>query len=170
MISIFLRFNSTGVNHRTLFAVLPIKTKTIIMKKILLILFLAFLASGTKAQNCAFTYAQQGALTAVQFTPTTIFPLNMFTYAWDFGDGGTSTQPSPSHTYNGFGPYTVCCVVSDTSGTAVCNFCTTVYLNSSTCSFTYTSSPAQNFVVTFQASQSQASSYFWDYGDGHDSL
>lgn len=166
MISIFLRFNSTGVNQKTLFAVLPIKTKTIIMKKILLILFLAFLASGTKAQNCAFTYAQQGALTAVQFTPTTIFPLNMFTYAWDFGDGGTSTQTSPSHTYNGFGPYTVCCVVSDTSGTAVCNFCTTVYLNSSTCSFTYTSSPAQNFVVTFQASQSQASSYFWDYGDG----
>ncbi len=28
-------------------------------------------------------------------------------YAWDFGDGGTSTEASPSHTYNHSGNYTV---------------------------------------------------------------
>ncbi|MBL4657465.1 MAG: M4 family metallopeptidase, partial [Flavobacteriales bacterium] len=29
------------------------------------------------------------------------------TFSWDFGDGGTDTIPSPSHTYNNYGSYTV---------------------------------------------------------------
>lgn len=35
---------------------------------------------------------------------------------WDFGDGGTSTASSPSHTYLTDGTYTVCLIASSTVG------------------------------------------------------
>jgi glucose/arabinose dehydrogenase/PKD repeat protein len=38
------------------------------------------------------------------------------TYAWNFGDGGTSTAANPSHTFTGNGQYTVTLTVKDPSG------------------------------------------------------
>ncbi|MEU7859348.1 ThuA domain-containing protein [Nonomuraea sp. NPDC049141] len=38
------------------------------------------------------------------------------TYAWDFGDGGTSTSANPSHTYSANGTYTVKLTVRDSGG------------------------------------------------------
>ncbi len=40
-------------------------------------------------------------------------------YLWNFGDGGTSTLPNPSHTYTAFGTYTVSLTVFNASG---CSF------------------------------------------------
>ena len=37
-------------------------------------------------------------------------------WAWDFGDGNTSTEESPSHTYGAAGPYTVTLTVTDDDG------------------------------------------------------
>jgi gliding motility-associated-like protein len=37
-------------------------------------------------------------------------------YDWAFGDGDTSTEESPSHTYNDYGEYTVQLIASDTIG------------------------------------------------------
>jgi PKD repeat protein len=52
---------------------------------------------------------------AVQFTDqsTGTAPL---TYTWDFGDGGTSPETSPSHTYQAAGTYTVTLTVSNDEG------------------------------------------------------
>ncbi len=49
-----------------------------------------------------------------------------FVYAWDFGDGTTSTQPYPTHTYAVAGHYNVCLTITDANG------CT-----SATCDSTY---------------------------------
>ncbi len=38
------------------------------------------------------------------------------TWQWNFGDGGTSTQPNPAHTYNTGGSYTVTLTVSNVYG------------------------------------------------------
>lgn len=39
-------------------------------------------------------------------------------YSWFFGDGGTSTEPDPSHTYTAIGvEYTVILLVTDANGT-----------------------------------------------------
>ncbi|WP_211349328.1 PKD domain-containing protein [Nocardioides litoris] len=38
------------------------------------------------------------------------------TYAWDFGDGGTSTQPNPSHQYAKAGDYSATLKVTDSTG------------------------------------------------------
>jgi PKD repeat protein len=37
-------------------------------------------------------------------------------YAWDFGDGATSTSPTPSHTFGAAGPQTVMLTVTDNQG------------------------------------------------------
>lgn len=51
----------------------------------------------------------------VQFTDNS---LNVPTsWLWDFGDGTTSTQPSPQHTYQNSGVYSVTLTVTNTNGT-----------------------------------------------------
>jgi len=49
-------------------------------------------------------------------------------WSWDFGDGGTSTEQHPSHTYNIAGIYTVTLIVSNTGGSDLetCVGCITV--------------------------------------------
>ena len=37
-------------------------------------------------------------------------------YAWDFGDGTTSTEANPTHTYSAAGPYDVRLTVTDDDG------------------------------------------------------
>jgi PKD repeat protein len=44
---------------------------------------------------------------------------NAKTYLWDFGDGNTSTDPSPEHTYDKDGTYEVTLTVTGDGGTAV---------------------------------------------------
>ena len=40
----------------------------------------------------------------------------LVSYAWDFGDGGTSTAPSPTHTYAVGGPHVATLIVTDNGG------------------------------------------------------
>ncbi|MGK0185060.1 MAG: PKD repeat protein [Verrucomicrobiales bacterium] len=42
-----------------------------------------------------------------------------FTYLWDFGDGQTSTEAQPSHTYENVGTYTVKLTITDATDTSV---------------------------------------------------
>ena len=43
------------------------------------------------------------------------------TYAWDFGDGSTSTDPAPQHTYAAAGIYYVCLTVTNTNAGGTCS-------------------------------------------------
>lgn len=55
--------------------------------------------------------------TAIAFSATAADPDgDTLTYAWDFGDGGTSTQQNPSHTYATAGSYTAKVTVDDGHG------------------------------------------------------
>lgn len=45
---------------------------------------------------------------------------------WDFGDGNTSTNPYPTHSYPTNGPYNVCLTVTDSSGCSDI-FCDSIY-------------------------------------------
>ncbi len=51
----------------------------------------------------------------IDFTTTT---QNVTSYAWDFGDGETSTEANPSHTYTMSGDYTAKVTVTGEGGTA----------------------------------------------------
>src|SRR5690606_15814178 len=48
------------------------------------------------------------------------------TYSWDFGDGNTSTEENPVHTYTVNGQYTATLVVSDGEKTATSTVTVTV--------------------------------------------
>jgi hypothetical protein len=39
-----------------------------------------------------------------------------FTYLWSFGDGTSSTEAYPTHTYSGNGPYVLCLTIADNNG------------------------------------------------------
>lgn len=55
----------------------------------------------------------------VFFTDLTVSPSSPITgYFWDFGDGGSSTQPSPNHQYRTAGPKTVSLTVTTDQGSA----------------------------------------------------
>ncbi|RYF79781.1 MAG: PKD domain-containing protein [Chitinophagaceae bacterium] len=51
----------------------------------------------------------------VNFTNTSIGP-GALTYFWDFGDGNTSTQQNPLHTYTASGSYSVLLAVTSSNG------------------------------------------------------
>ncbi len=58
-------------------------------------------------------------------TPSNTSAIHANSYQWDFGDGNTSNQPFPVHTYPNPGMYGVCLTI--TSVDSANNFCTDTY-------------------------------------------
>ncbi|MBL7914833.1 MAG: PKD domain-containing protein [Bacteroidia bacterium] len=89
------------------------------------------------------------------------------TYAWDFGNGQSSTSQNPSITFTNPGTYPVQLIVTNTGGcsdTIVKNV--TVYgvaIASATVNDTVGCTP---FNAVFTNSSTGATSYTWDFGDG----
>jgi PKD repeat protein len=51
----------------------------------------------------------------VNFTGNATGGVSPYNYNWDFGDGGSSNQQNPSHTYNSAGNYTATLMVTDSA-------------------------------------------------------
>ena len=117
---------------------------------------------------------------AVKFTNTSTGPANI-TYAWDFGDGNTSTQKDPLHTYNQKGVFTVKLTVTSAAGCSqsvtksdyvnvanftssfdvpalICQNASIVFTNRSTPTPTYSTWQENNY--TFSYSSYSADRYF----------
>lgn len=89
-------------------------------------------------------------------------------WAWTFGDGGTSTLPSPSHGYASQGQYTAHLEATNECGTAGLNQTVTVY-DRPVPDFTFAPQPGcagapVQFVDT--SSYSGTATYLWNFGDG----
>ena len=91
-------------------------------------------------------------------------------YRWDFGDGGSSTEAEPQHTFNGIGQYTVKLVYTTAAG---CED-SVVYTNyvrtyqKPVVDFESLSglSICGNTPVKFADRTDTATSWHWDFGDG----
>lgn len=94
-----------------------------------------------------------------------------YTYAWDFGDGTTSTEQSPRHTYAKDGNYTASLTVTDAKGNPAVSS-VSVAASCPPLDAVATVNPAGGtapLTVSFQATVSGGCppvTYAWDFGDG----
>lgn len=124
--------------------------------------------------NSAFTPTSNPSNPYVfDFTPvSTSTALN---YMWDFGDGNTSTQLYPTHTYSSSGQYSVCLTVSNPNGSCSTTTCNTVVVQTSgggnnLCDATFGQSNAPNSPMAYwfyPMNYSSSLIYSWDFGDGN---
>jgi gliding motility-associated-like protein len=100
------------------------------------------------------------------FTNNSLGGLN---FAWDFGDGSTSTEDNPSHLYTNVGTFKVRLTAYDSSS---CNKVddTTFTITVSpipTASFSYNpTEPKENTFTNFVNQSTGATKYIWNFGDG----
>ncbi len=104
----------------------------------------------------------------VQFTNTSTGAVN---YAWDFGDGSSSTVPAPTHTYLNAGPAdvvdTVMLVASTLFGCTDTAWAPITVAPPVLAGFTHNASPGcAPLDVLFTNTSTGAGSYAWSFGDG----
>jgi PKD repeat protein len=104
---------------------------------------------------------------AVNFINTSI---NATGYLWDFGDGGSSQEKNPSHTYSGPGSFTVSLTASNGQTThtkTLQAYITASELILPKADFEGTPlSGVKPLTVSFRNISTDATSFSWDFGDG----
>lgn len=90
-------------------------------------------------------------------------PANWF---WDFGDGTSSNEQNPTHTFSVEGYYYVCLTIS--SPDCQSTWCESVWVGETNDCFNYFSYQTVDNTVVFSGTHSSnvPSSYFWEFGDG----
>lgn len=121
----------------------------------------------TFAVGCASApvsgFGQSVSLNVATFVNTST-GINL-SYAWDFGDGGSSTQASPAHTYAAAGTYNVCLTVTDVcAGTST--FCSNVTTTCATPQSLFGATVNMGSVTFADQSIHAPTAWAWDFGDG----
>jgi len=125
-------------------------------------------SGGTPTAN--FTFAAAGL--TVNFTDTSTDSGGSITsHAWTFGDGGTSSATSPSHTYAAAGTYSVTETVTDSASGKSSSKTVSVTVSPSggtpVANFTFTTSGlTANFTDTSTDTGGSIGSHSWNFGDG----
>jgi PKD repeat protein/subtilisin family serine protease len=92
------------------------------------------------------------------------------TWTWDFGDGTTSNERNPSHTYEKGGTYTISLRVDGPGGSDTETKDGYIQVTPSAPTADFTATPVSGnsplFVQFTNASTGHVSSWFWDFGDG----
>ncbi|WNY28177.1 hypothetical protein MmiEs2_03590 [Methanimicrococcus stummii] len=110
--------------------------------------------SGVSPLNVQFTDKSQG---------------NNLTYAWDFGDGATSTEKNPKHTYTKEGTYTVKLTIKNEYGNNTATkdkYITVGNLPRAEFQADVLSGVAPHPVQFTDLSTGNPTSWYWDFGDG----
>ncbi len=88
-------------------------------------------------------------------------------WSWSFGDGGTSTQQNPSHTYAANGTYTVCLTATNAGGSST-QVCKQVVVNNiitqPVANFSWIN-PSGGLVNFTDLSTNTPTSWLWNFGD-----
>lgn len=104
----------------------------------------------------------------VYFSDSSVSGNTLGSWLWDFGDGNTSTNQHPNHTYGSPGTYTVCLYVQDSCGADT--LCQSLTVNCTPPSASFSATPG-----SLQAQFSNTSTmgggiqYLWNFGDGNTS-
>ncbi len=124
----------------------------------------------TPTPLAGFSYSGAGvpAPAIVTFTNSST---NATSYAWDFGDNGTSTDKDPQHTYTAGGVYTVQLIATGAGGSNSISKTVNIQNTSGpTADFTFSGGGCQApCIVSFTDASTGATSWNWDFGDGQTS-
>jgi PKD repeat protein len=109
----------------------------------------------------------------IQFSAAASGGIPPLTYAWDFGDGGTSTALTPTHTYTAAGQFNVSFTVTDSAAQTkklnlavqVATF-TTLSFPSAPSANISVSGPGQSVSFSSSSAGNGTLTYAWDFGDG----
>jgi gliding motility-associated-like protein len=95
------------------------------------------------------------------------YPYPGTSWSWNFGDGGTSTLDTPSHTYLNVGTYTVTCAMTTSNGCTVYDTSTVLVGPHPTASFIVAPDTiCTDGVVYFINTSTGATNYLWVFHDG----
>lgn len=104
---------------------------------------------------------------------------NISYWQWDFGDGDTSSDQNPVHTYSQEGNYQVCLTIYDSLNNCESTFCNNVEIGYTipNCEafFYYFPTDSSNYgwgsnnIQFIDASIGSPDSWYWDFGDGNTS-
>jgi PKD repeat protein len=127
----------------------------------------------------SITTRQLGVFTSQQAGPTVSFldrstdpNGDIVTWHWDFGDGTTSSEQHPTHSYATPGSYTVTLTVSDAGGNATSASVVQKVLTPPGVNFAFSpATPLEHTAVTFNPSEAGQEGavpvrWEWDWGDG----
>ncbi len=149
-----------------------------LIKKFTALAFFCFIMGNTAMSqqlcNAHFTHQPSGSVNGVHFISSPNASA-LTTYAWSFGDGGTSTDPNPVHTYSP-GNYLACLVVTvpSSNGIILCTatFCDSIHVGPTTvnCNAHFTHINSINGVQFTNAVNPAGTTYSWTFGDGGSSI
>lgn len=110
----------------------------------------------------------------VQFTSTSTGSSPLVSWSWDFGDGFTSTQENPNHTYSNVGSYDVSLITADQMGCSdTILLADYIELSQPEVDFSLNNDKGcPGLPVQFQnltISDTTIVAYLWDFGDGNTS-
>lgn len=131
--------------------------------------FGSFASSPTVVHAHSETFAVSDATpntgNSITFTDTSA-PSGALSWAWNFGDSGTSTLENPSHTYASSGSYNVVLTTTWSFG-SFASSPTTIHAHTESFSAS-TTTPTIGETVTFTDSSTPSGiiSWFWSFGDG----
>ncbi len=118
-----------------------------------------------------FVVDSTGSETTVSFFDQSVPAEAIDSWFWEFGDGTTSTEQNPVHTYNTTGNYNVCLTIAADSCTST--ECKTVVLQSGggdcQADFTYYADSTDPHLIYFVDLSTPADSiydWYWEFGDG----
>ncbi|MCB0546857.1 MAG: PKD domain-containing protein [Phaeodactylibacter sp.] len=109
----------------------------------------------------AFTYTPDGL--TVSFADNSLPAAGQ--WLWSFGDGNTSTQPNPEHSYSNPGTYTACLAVSTICGTT--QSCQSFTLSCLPPVAGFSQTQNQLAVSFTDQSSNMPNQWLWDFGDGN---
>lgn len=124
-----------------------------------------------QAPDITIAYSAPCAGERIVFTNNTIVPAGFSnTYIWSFGDGNTSADNAPGHTYPGIGTYTLSLHSFSTNGCSD-SFQTTIQVNEKpnagiVIPAVVCEGQNINFLNSTTSSNISAVSYFWDFNNG----
>ncbi len=122
------------------------------------------------SNNCSASFSYASTPSGISFTNLSTSTDSSVAYSWNFGDGSSSSQVYPQHSYANPGTYTVCLTMNTSSGCSD-TFCSLVQVSgmlNCSANFSANSIPGTTVVNFIDASTSTGSvitGYFWDFGD-----